>query len=68
MTSVEDGTKTVSTIMMNANGGYFSTLSFDPLLASDAGLYMCRVTVGSVIRMETITINVSGMYIQLATL
>ena len=65
VTSTGDGTKAVSTIMMNANGGYFSMLSFDPLLASDAGLYTCRVTVGSVIRMETTTVNVSGMYIQL---
>lgn len=61
ITSTGDGTKAVSTTMMNPDGGYFSTLSFDPLLASDAGLYVCRVMVGSVIRVETVTINVSGM-------
>ena len=61
LTSTGDGTKVVSTTMMNPDGGYFSTLSFDPLLPSDAGLYMCRVMVGNVIKVETVTINVSGM-------
>lgn len=62
VTSTEDGTRAISTTMMNPNGGYFSTLSFDPLLASDAGLYTCRVVVGSAVMMRTVTVNVSGMY------
>lgn len=61
--SIGDGTKAISATMMNPNGGYFSTLSFNPLLASDAGLYMCRVIVGSIIMVETVTINISGMFI-----
>ena len=61
VTNTGDGTKAVSMMMMNSNGGYFSILSFDPLLASDAGLYTCRVMVGSAIRMDTVTINVNGM-------
>lgn len=61
--STGDDTKTISATMMNPNGGYFSTLSFNPLLESDAGLYVCRVMVGSIIMVETITINVNGMWI-----
>ena len=57
-----DGTKTVSPTTVNPNSGYSSTLSFNPLLPSDAGLYTCRVMVGRVTREETIIVTVNGMY------
>ena len=40
------------------NSGYSSTLTFTPLSASDAGMFMCKATLGSVTMMDTTTISV----------
>ena len=54
-------TRTVSATMMDSVGAYYSLLSFNPLLESDAGLYTCRVMVGNMTEVKTQNITVNGM-------
>ena len=42
--------------------GNVSTLTFDPLAASDAGTYTCRATLGSVIETEEMNVTVQSKW------
>ena len=44
MATTGDGARTASVTTMNPDGSYSCSLTFNPLAASDAGLFMCRVT------------------------
>ena len=48
--------------------GSMSTLIFDPLAASHAGTYTCRVTAGDVTETEIFTVIVNGTYIYMRDL
>ena len=54
---------TVSPMTVNANGHYSRSLLFNPLVASDAGLFTCRVMLEDVTKIETIRVTVNGMYV-----
>ena len=54
---------TVSPVTVNVNGHYSRSLLFNPLVASDAGLFTCRVMLEGVTEIETIRVTVNGMYI-----
>ena len=41
--------------------GSMSTLIFNPLVASDAGTYTCRMMVGGLTETQTFTVVVNGM-------
>ena len=67
ITWLEDGaeitssaTRMVSTTTMNSSDGYSSTLTFTPLSAFDAGMFMCRATLGDVMQIASIALNVEG--------
>ena len=56
-----DSTRMVSTLTtMNPGGSHSSTLTFNPLSASDIGMFMCRVTLGDVIQTISMDITVKG--------
>ena len=44
-----DATRMVSATTMNPDGSYSSTLTFTPLAVSDAGMFMCRATLGDAV-------------------
>ena len=44
-----DATRNVSATIMNPGSSYSSTLTFTPLSASDAGMFMCRATLGDAV-------------------
>lgn len=54
---------TVSPVTVNTNGHYSRSLLFNPLVASDAGLFTCRVMLEGVTEIETISVTVNGMYV-----
>ena len=58
----DDSTRTTlsPTTVMDSNGTYSKSLSFNPLVESDAGMYTCRVTLGEITRTETATVTVNG--------
>ena len=41
-----DATRMVSATIRNPSGRYSSTLTFTPLAVSNAGMFLCRVTLG----------------------
>ena len=51
------------TTTMNARGSYFKSLSLSPLVDSDAGIYMCRVTLGGITKIENTTVTVNSMFL-----
>ena len=53
-------TRMVSGTTMNPGGSYFSNLTFTPLSVSDAGMFMCRVTLGDSIQNASIAVTVEG--------
>ena len=53
----------VSPVTVNATGHYSRLLLFNPLVASDAGLFTCRVMLEGVTEIETIRITVNSMYV-----
>ena len=46
---------------MVSTTGSMSTLTFNPMAASHAGTYTCRVTTGGVTETQTSTVIVNGM-------
>ena len=57
-----DPTRNVSETTGSASS-YSSTLTFSPLRASDAGMFMCRATLGSVVKSDLLGVTVQGEYI-----
>ena len=58
---MSDATRMVSATTMNAgDGGYSSTLTFNPLAASHAGTYTCRAMVGEAVQSETMEVTVES--------
>ena len=57
-----DATRMVSATTMSSGGSYSSILTFNPLSASHAGTYTCRVMVGGVTASQTFMVNVNGVY------
>ena len=54
-------TRMVSATTVNSgDGSYSSTLTFTPLMASDAGMFMCRATLGDAIQTASIDVTVQG--------
>ena len=47
---------------MDPSGSYSNSLSFSPLVVSDAGLFTCKVIIGGVTKVETTTITVNSMF------
>ena len=50
----------VSAITMDSDGSYSSTLNFTLLSASDAGMFMCRATLGDAMQTAFIAVTVEG--------
>ena len=57
--SSSDPTRMVS-MTTGSPGSYSSTLMFNPLSASDAGLYTCRAVLGSAVDTETMDVTVQS--------
>ena len=55
-----DATRRVSETKINSGGSYSRTLTFNPLAASDAGMFMCRATLGDTMQTASIAISVEG--------
>ena len=53
-------TRMVSATRLNPGGSYSGTLTFTPLSASDAGMFMCRATLGDAIQTASIDVTVQG--------
>ena len=54
-----DPTKMVS-ITTGSAGSYSSTLMFNPLRASDVGMFICRATLGSATNSQSFNVAVRG--------
>ena len=69
ITWLDDGTEIISTTtrmvseVTGSAGSYSSTLIFTPLRASDAGLLMCRATLGNATNNQTYVVAMEGEYI-----
>ena len=55
-----DATRMVLAATMNSDGSYSSTLTFTPLAASDAGMFMCRATLGDAVQTASVNVTVEG--------
>ena len=55
-----DTTRMVSATTMDSDGSYSSTLIFTPLAASDAGMFMCKATLGDAMQTASIGVTVDS--------
>ena len=62
MAITPDSSRTVSATTGDISNGYPSTLAFNPLSASHAGTYTCRVTVGSEMATDAEVVSVQSKY------
>ena len=68
ITWLDDGTEIISTTtrmvseVTGSAGSYSSTLIFTPLRASDAGMLMCRATLGNATNNQTYVVAMEGEY------
>lgn len=54
-------TRIVSPTTMNFDGSYSNTLTFAPLVASDAGTFMCTAILGNVTKTVSVAVTVEGI-------
>ena len=62
-----DATRMVLAATMNSDGSYSSTLTFTPLMASDAGMFMCRATLGDAMQTTSVAVTVESKCIYMYT-
>ena len=53
-------TRMVSATTLNSGGSYFSNLTFTPLSAAHAGMFMCRATRAGAVGSASIAVTVEG--------
>ena len=49
-----------ATTVNSGDGIYSSTLTFTPLMATDAGMFMCRATLGDAVQTVSMDVTVQG--------
>ena len=57
---ISDTTRMVSATTVNPSGNYSTNLTFTPLMASDAGMFMCRATLGDAMQTASKDVTVQG--------
>ena len=58
--SSTDPTRMVSMTTVSSGSGYSSTLTFNPLSTSHAGMFMCRASLGNAMNTATMLITVQS--------
>ena len=49
-----------ATTVNPGDGSYSSTLAFTPLMASDAGMFLCKATLGDAVQTASMDVTVQG--------